>query len=311
MLRLGLCCTFLQEPIKFRTTTAAYLQRLKERGEDPLTFLAELIAANIAALGQAVDYCAQRGIGSFRVNSQFLPLYTHPSASYTLEDLPGGGALLRNLSDIGSKRNACGLRLTFHPDQFVVLNSPHAAVVQASLAELEYQAMVAGLIGADVICIHGGGVYGDKNAALQRLRAVLKDLSPNAYKLLAFENDDKSYTPRDLLPLCEECDLPFIYDVHHHRCCRDNWTEEQVTRLACASWNREPLFHLSSPLGGWESKKPLAHADFIDARDVPSCWLDLTAATIEVEAKAKESAVEQLRQDLTLRGVSLWTQHAS
>ena len=52
------------------------------------------------------------------------------------------------------------LRLCFHPDQFVVVSSPHPAVVAGSIRELEYQAYLAEEVGADVINSQGtGGDY--------------------------------------------------------------------------------------------------------------------------------------------------------
>ena len=70
-----------------------------------------------------------------------------------------------------------GLRTCFHPDQFVVLNSPRPDVVAPSIAELEYQAEVARWIGADVVNIHGGGAYGDKQTALRTFAKNLARLS--------------------------------------------------------------------------------------------------------------------------------------
>jgi UV DNA damage repair endonuclease len=77
---------------------------------------------------------------------------------------------------------------------------------------------LAELIGADVINIHGGGIYGDKHEALKRLKKNLSLLSPSLSSKLTLENDDRCYTPQDLLPLCQEMRVPFVYDVHHHRC---------------------------------------------------------------------------------------------
>ena len=62
------------------------------------------------------------------------------------------------------------LRACFHPDQFVVLNSQRPEVVEASIRELEYQAEVAEWVGADVVNIHGGGAFGDKQKALADFR---------------------------------------------------------------------------------------------------------------------------------------------
>mgnify|MGYP001136138329 CR=1 FL=1 len=88
-----------------------------------------------------------------------------------------------------------------------------------------------------------------------------------------------------------------MYDVHHHRCLPDGSSVEATTELALGTWNREPLFHLSSPKNGWESGNPAHHHDYINADDFPVCWKNLDI-TVEVEAKAKELAVLKLMQDL-------------
>ena len=111
------------------------------------------------------------------------------------------------------------------------------------------------------------------------------------------ENDDKTYTPADLLPICRANGIPLVYDVHHHRCHPDGLTEAQATRQAIATWNREPLFHLSSPIAGWQGAQPSRHHDYIDIADFPACWRR-KKITVEIEAKAKELAVLKLRAEL-------------
>ncbi len=166
MIRLGLCCTFRDQPIKFSVTTAAAMGRLER--EPGRAKLARLAQANAQALQKALEYCAGNGIGSFRINSQILPLKTHPQHGYAIEDLPGHEEIVAAFLACGEFARAHGLRTSFHPDQFVVLNSKRDEVVTSSLAELEYQAEVAEWVGADVINIHGGGAFGDKPAALER-----------------------------------------------------------------------------------------------------------------------------------------------
>ena len=291
MIRLGLCCIFRDEPIKFRTTTATAIKQLSRR--EARKKLAGRCAENAAALMSALQFCAANGIGSFRVNSRILPLKTHPDVGYDLYELPGGGQIVEQFQECGRFAKAAGLRITFHPDQFVVLNSPKPDVVASSIQEIEYQAEVAQWIGADVINIHAGGAYGDKLAALERFAKNLARLSGTARKLLTVENDDKTYTPADLLPICMAEGVPLVYDVHHHRCNPDGMSVEQATKKALATWDREPLFHISSPIKGWDGPNPERHHDFIDVKDFPKCWRR-KKITVEVEAKAKEVAIKKL-----------------
>ncbi|MGE3776598.1 MAG: UV DNA damage repair endonuclease UvsE [Pirellulaceae bacterium] len=299
MPRLGLCCIFRDEPIHFGTTRAVAVARLSR--VDALTKLGALCLVNAEALLAALQYCDQHGIGCFRVNSQILPLKTHPAHGYSLADLPHGDVIQAAFRACGEFAQAHNLRTCFHPDQFVVLNSLRADVVEASLAELEYQAEVADWIGADVVNIHAGGAFGDKPAALHRFAQALERLSPRARSRLTVENDDKVFTPADLLPICRAARIPLVYDVHHHRCHADSLSIEEATQEAMATWNREPLFHISSPQLGWNGPRPECHHDFIDIRDVPRCWRTLDV-TIEVEAKAKERAVRKLLGQLQRAG---------
>ena len=295
MIRFGLCCKFARQPIRFRAAAAGSSRRLgpAARAEK----LALLCSANAAALKSAIEYCAANGIGCFRVPSQVLPLKTHPRLGYEAADLPGGAGIIRAFKACKTLAGRLNVRLTFHPDQFILLSSGKESVTAASIKELDYQALVAGWIGADVINIHGGGGYGDKRSALARTAAALERLSPAARSRLTFENDDRVYTPADLLPFCRKHRIPFVYDIHHHRCLPDGLSAEEVTKQALNTWDREPLFHLSSPKYGWKGADPRPHSDYIDLKDLPSCWRGLDI-TIEVEAKAKELAIKQLSDRL-------------
>lgn len=295
MIRLGLCCTFLETPIRFRTTTARYVSSLPNKSR--AKFLNELALHNARTLGTAIDWCRDHDIGAFRVQSGLWPLYTHPDHRYDLD-----AEVRETLVAIGKRRG--DVRLSFHPDQFVVPGSVNPAVVESSLGELEYQAEVAELIGAEQLTIHGGGAQGGKLAALARLESALARLSPRAKSRVVLENDDRVYTVEDLLPTCQRLGIPLVYDVHHHRCNPDALSIDRATDLATATWRgREPWMHLSSPAVGWRGSDPRPHADYIDLRDVPDQWRDRNI-TVDVEAKAKERAVTKLRAQLDGRRTS-------
>lgn len=305
MQRLGLCCIFIEAPIKFRTTTAKFVSSLSAKGQDPLQYLSDLIQGNLHNLSLAIAYCAQHGIGCFRINSGLLPIYTHPSCGYALDDLPNSEMIRASFGKVRLEAQKLNIRLTFHPDQFVVLNSPREDVVHKSIADLEYHGLMAELVGADVINIHGGGGYGNKKEALLRFAKNFDRLSERVKRCLTIENDDLTFSPADLLPLCHKLEIPLVYDVHHHRCLTDVLSIEEATKEALATWNREPLFHVSSPQQGWSGKNLRLHADYINLPDMPGCWKTINPLTIEVEAKAKELAVIQLQKSLKIDGWNL------
>lgn len=305
MQRLGLCCLFRKAPISFHTTTAAHIQQMIKKGEDPHNYLSEIIVANCSSLLEAVKYCATCGIGSFRITSRLFPLYTHPEYGYQIDDLKKRVPILKKLRLVKKTAQEKNIRLTFHPDQFVVLNSPAESVVSKSIQELEYHGFMARLVGADVINLHAGGGYGNKTEALKRFMDTFDRLSSPVQERLTLENDDKVFVPSDLIPVCQALRIPFVYDVHHHRCHKDDLSIEEATVQALKTWSREPLFHISSPKNGWGNPSPHQHADFINYSDVPLCWKEIDPLTVEVEAKAKESAVMQLRENLLQDGWKL------
>jgi UV DNA damage endonuclease len=294
-LRLGLCCRFVRQPISFRTTTATSLLRIEPA--DQQLKLSGLCRANAESLLMALQYCAHNEIGCFRIGSSILPVKTHPQVGYSVDDLPDAEVIISAFRCCGTFAAEHGIRTVFHPDQFVVLSSPREDVVEKSIKELENQAEVADWVGADVINIHGGGAYGDKAAALARFIRNVNRLPYAVRSRLTIENDDKVYTPKDLLPLCRATGVPLVYDVHHHRCLPDGLTIEQATDAALCTWRREPLFHISSPLEGWSGTKPQRHHEYVDLSDFPDCWRQ-HRITVEVEAKAKELAVLRLRDEL-------------
>jgi len=288
-LRWGLCCQFLDSPVRFRQATHRFSNTLG--GSESRIYLSKIVLSNAQALVDAIERCAALGIHAFRITSQFMPLATHPVSGYHPEDLPDWEEIERTLLEASARSRTHDVRLSFHPDQFVVLNSETERVVDASVMEMEHQAVVARLVGAQALTLHGGGMAGGVDLAIERLERGIDRLSADARGLLALENDDRSFSPANLLPFCERTGIPFVYDVHHHRCKPDEMSIAEATSRCIDTWEkREPWMHISSPRLGWQSSNPRLHADFIDPEDVPSEWFGKTM-TIDVEAKEKERAV--------------------
>jgi UV DNA damage endonuclease len=255
---------------------------------------------NANSLLEALKFCRLNGIYAFRVNSQILPLKTHPKLGYAIEALPQSNKIVKTFKKCGTFCRRNDIRLSFHPDQFILLSSPNPEVTRRSIADLGYQAEVAKWVNADVINIHAGGVYGDKDKTLQRLVRRIRSLPQNIRRRLTLENDDRLYTPRDLLPICKKLNIPLVYDLHHHRCLPDGLSIKDATQQVLKTWNREPLFHISSPLQPRENGNNRNHHDYINFKDFPVFWLNLDI-TVEVEAKAKELAVLKLMREIDIK----------
>ncbi len=92
------------------------------------------LKVSLEYVDQILDYCAKHDIGLYRMSSDLAPYATHP-------DMPEFHGMVREsqqeLASIGAKAKALGIRLSFHPSQFVVLNSPDPELVRKSVWDLE------------------------------------------------------------------------------------------------------------------------------------------------------------------------------
>ncbi len=129
-MRFGLCCIFIEEPIRFRTTTARALVGLPR--SEQYARLSDICCENAKSLLSAVQTVQSLGIGAFRVTSTFFPRYTHPAVGYTLTELPAGQEIEALLAEVNQLRGRLNIRLSFHPDQFVSISSLSDDVVLKS-----------------------------------------------------------------------------------------------------------------------------------------------------------------------------------
>ena len=90
--------------------------------------VSELCLANAESLLAALRYCAEHAIGCFRIPSSILPIKTHPEAGYRVDDLPDAASIIETFRRCGDFAAEQDIRTSFHPDQFVVLNSPREDV---------------------------------------------------------------------------------------------------------------------------------------------------------------------------------------
>lgn len=150
-----------------------------------------------------------------RLTSDVLCAYTHPEFMDFYKQPDVINAMERWFAPIGETARANDVRLSFHPDQFVVLASDRPDVVEQSIREFEYHASMARMMGYGKkfqdfkINVHISGRQGPEG-----IRKAYKLLSPEARNTLTIENEEISYGLDDCLTICDL--VPIVLDIHHH-----------------------------------------------------------------------------------------------
>ncbi|WP_347158349.1 UV DNA damage repair endonuclease UvsE [Pontibacter chitinilyticus] len=198
--------------------------------------LIETVEQNLACLRRILEYNVQHGMLFFRLTSDLVPFASHAVNQYNWQE-----HFKMTFRRLGSYIQSHNMRISMHPDQFVVLNSPNEQTVKNSIAELVYQGSVLDLLGLDTTAklqIHGGGAYGDKSSAIARFAEVYHTLLPEAVKArLCVENDDRTYTLQDCLQLHELTGMPIIFDNFHHECVNNGEPMREAVQMAAATWH--------------------------------------------------------------------------
>ncbi len=290
---LGLVCITASPQIRFRTITRTNYLRLDVAAR--LEKLRELYASNFAKLLEALDFCFASEIKLYRLTSQLFPMHD-------LDD--GVGALVleeiaAQLPEVGRRAQAYGIRAVIHPEQFVVLSSDSLEIAQNAVTLLEGHARQLDLMGLPrsqwtMLLIHGG--KGGRPDALSERIAELPD---SVRSRLALENDEHAYGAQDILEVCQRSGVPMVFDAHHHVIHEQlaSYEHPSIARFAeaaRATWS-DPTWQIAHLSNGKERFSDRRHSDLIDA--FPSAFLSVPF--VEIEAKAKEIAIEDLRERLS------------
>lgn len=169
---------------------------------------------NLGALATMLRYCRSESLALMRISSDCIPLASHEAIDFDWQ-----AELRPEFESLAALARQSGVRLSMHPGQYTVLNSPREDVVRKAVADLAYHAAFLDALQTGPECriiLHLGGGYGDKTAALQRLRDNLSALPDGILQRLALENDERIYTIEDVLAVCRDFALPAIFDVFHH-----------------------------------------------------------------------------------------------
>jgi UV DNA damage endonuclease len=270
--------------------------------------------ANARDIPKMLRWNDKYGIKFFRLSSEMFPFASHDVYGYKLAPFASEA-----LAEAGKVAAELGHRLTTHPGQFTQLGSPREDVIAASIKDLEYHCELLSLLKLPpqqdrdaVMILHMGGVFGDKAATLDRFRKNYATLSQPIKDRLVLENDDVCYSVHDLLPLCEELNIPFVLDYHHHNIIFDaHKIREGTTDIMGlyerikATWTRKGItqkMHYSEPTpGAITGRQRRKHSPRVAT--LPPCPPDMD---LMIEAKDKEQAVFELMRTFKLPGFDLF-----
>lgn len=262
--------------------------------------LIEKVGNNLRCLLEILEYNRRAGLLFFRISSDLVPFASHPVCTFDWQS-----HFADRLREIGRFAETHGMRLSMHPDQFVLINSPKADVVKRSIRELEYHADVLDGMGLDAtarIQIHVGGLYGDRAGAIARFSAEFEQLPEKVRRRLAVENDDRLFSLADCLEVSRQTGVPIVFDFFHHAVLNGGEPIRAAVEAASRTWQPEdgPLMtDYSSQAAGQRAGRHTEHIDLDDFGRILEATRRLDY-DIMLEIKDKEAsaleAVEALRR---------------
>ena len=257
--------------------------------------LTEVIAHNLEALEKMVDYNIANDIRLYRISSDLIPFGSSPVNALDWPEIHKEA-----FDRIGAKIRNSGMRVSLHPGQYTVLNSPTEDVVERAIEDLIYHDKILTALGTDKknkIVLHVGGIYGDKEAALDRFADNFQRLPETVQNRLIIENDDRLYNIEEVLGLANRLQFPAVYDNLHHAINPppsggndQYWIAEAKKTWKEADGNQKIHYSQQAP-----SKRSGAHTDTIQLDTFLKFYNQLDDSTIDIMLEVKEKNLSAIK----------------
>jgi UV DNA damage endonuclease len=257
--------------------------------------LSEIVSSNLTALNRILDYNAQNQIRLFRISSDIIPFASKATIVFPWQTL-----FVKELQALGKKARENDIRLSMHPGQYTVLNSPHDAVVLNAIRDLGYHCAFLDALKMDAtnkIILHIGGIYGDKAAAIERFKKQYKKLNARIKKRLIIENDDTCYNAEEVLSIGEELSIPVVFDTLHHEINPSPKRRSVISWItACGkTWKKQDgdqKIHYSQQA---KDKRPGSHSETIELPVFLEFYKTLPSRKLDIMLEVKDKNISALK----------------
>lgn len=250
------------------------------------------IENNLSCLFRILKWNIENKIYFFRISSDLVPFASHPVCKFDWVNY-----FKKEFKEIGDFIKNNNIRISMHPDQFVLINAKDEKIIQKSIAELEYHAKVLDALGLDKtakIQIHVGGVYDDKTLSVRRFVDNFKLLPENVKRRLVIENEERLYSLKDCLQINSFIGIPVLFDVFHHFLYNNKEGVSDSIKMTAKTWNNQDGNLMMDYSSQKEGGRFGAHADSIDLKDFELFIKEVIKSGVDIdlmlEIKDKEKS---------------------
>ena len=252
--------------------------------------LEKTIAANLSCLQKILLYNVEHGLLFLRITSDLVPFASHEICTYPWQE-----QFAEIFWDLGDYAKKHGFRISMHPDQFLLLNAPDPGVLERSIDELAYQSSVLDLMGLDrtaKVQVHVGGVYGNKEASMDRFVMNYSRLDQKIRARLVIENDERLYSVADCRNIHERTGIPVILDTFHHSLNNQGQPVGTALSILAKTWAEHDGIPMVDYSSQQEGKRLGAHAEHIVPVDFSQFLNDSRPSDFDImlEIKDKETS---------------------
>jgi UV DNA damage endonuclease len=255
--------------------------------------LKQTINENLNCLHEILKFNLKNKLLFFRISSDLIPFASHPVCTFAWQKV-----FKKKFQSIGKFIKYHSMRVSMHPDQFILINSPDKEIFHRSLRELYYHAEVLDLLGVDStakIQIHVGGVYGQREQSIQRFISRYKTLPQKIKRRLVIENDDRLYNINDCLFLYKKTKIPIVFDVFHFRCNNKGESIKEAFPKVYSTWKSKDGLPIVDYSSQDFNRKPGAHTKSINVEDFREFLKETKSFDYDImcEIKDKEKSALQ------------------